>query len=168
MREKAGTLQIDDDMAFQRREWTAQHVGWWGLTVFVTAAALGLFGGGPVSHAQAGEAGTPLWIEYERFIRLGAQTRLSVHTAGAAADAQGRLELRISARYFDSIRLHHVAPEPDAMEIGSDDVILRFTNSPSQGMSTIVFDVEPLDAGRQAATFGAGGAARTFTQFVYF
>jgi uncharacterized membrane protein YcaP (DUF421 family) len=37
-------IQIDDNEAFQRREWRAQRIGLAGLTALVAAAAFGLFG----------------------------------------------------------------------------------------------------------------------------
>lgn len=62
MAEKAGKLQIDEDLAFQRREWQARHIGWIALCAFVTTALAGVFGEGrPAARAPASPAPPSGW-----------------------------------------------------------------------------------------------------------
>ncbi len=70
MSRKDRTLDIDEDLNFQKREWFFQRVGIGILFLFVLAALLGFTGmGGPVSHGEAGERGGPVFVEFERFVR---------------------------------------------------------------------------------------------------
>jgi hypothetical protein len=165
MAKNTGGLQIDQDLEFQRREWIAQHVGWWALVAFIAAALLGAFGGGLLSSARAGDEGSALWIDYERFVRVGTTSRLSVHL-GAARDGSSQ-ELRINREYFENLRVEQIVPEPDRTVIGGSDVTMYFP--PSNDSSVVILDVQPLRIGRQSARFSTKGAQTpAFTQFAYF
>lgn len=166
MSDNGKTLQINQDLVFQRREWRVQRIGWWVLCAFVLAAALGLFGNGPLSRAQAGDPGSPLRADYQRFVRVGAPARVTIHgtTGGSGQDWQ----LRLSRPYFDGVRLEHVTPEPAGFDIGENDIVLHFTAQSASPRFTVILDLESLQAGRQQATFRAGAATLTFTQFSYF
>lgn len=166
----AEQLQIDQDLAFQRHEWRAQRVGWWGLTAFVLAAALGVFGKGPLSHAQAGIPGTPLWVDYDRFVRVGSGTRIVVNGQAAThAASDSVFVLRMNRQYFDGIRIEQLSPQPISMTVGAEDVDLHFAGAAAGTPVTVVLDVEPLRAGRSHARFDtARGAHVSFTQFAYF
>ena len=166
MTERPRTIELAQDLAFQRREWSLQRIGWWALAAFVALAFLGLFGGGPLSRARAGDAGDPFWVEYERFVRIGAPTRLYVH--GRSAGAAG-FRIRVSRRYFEGLRIERVTPEPALIEIGSADVSMRFdSETPGTEPLTVIFDVQPLHAGRNAAELSQNGVRVGFTQFAYF
>ena len=161
--------QLDDDLPYQRREWRAQRFGWWALTVFVAAAGLGVFGGGPLSRATASSADGGLRLEYERFVRSGAPARMLVHVAGSPAGDPGRaLQLEFSRDFIDAIRLERVTPEPASILVGPDIVSLHLPDAGS-GPVTVVLDFEPLRAGRLTGRVAAGGGrALTFRQLAYF
>ncbi len=163
---KSDGLQIDQDLEFQRREWKVQRVGWGLLTAFVVAAAAGLFGGGPLSHARVGDRSS-LEVEYERFTRVGAQTRLVVHGTPAA----GRpVELVFDRDYFEGLRIDRITPEPQTIVVGHQVVTLRFDGDIARsGGYSVLFDVEPLKGGRRRATIAAGnGAPLAWRQFAYY
>jgi hypothetical protein len=163
----AGNLELDQDLVFQRREWAVQRFGWWVLTAFVAAAVLGLFGGGPLSTAQAAAADGSLAVEYERFVRVGASTRIAVR-AKAPAPASD-VHLRIRRSYFETLRVDRIVPEPHAVAIGEEDVSLRFRSEGSAGPFTVILDVQPLRVGPHRPAIGLNGhASVTFVQFAYF
>ena len=159
---KQDTLQIDQNLEFQRREWRVQRLGWWALAAFIAAAILGVFGGGgPLGRARAATPDTALSVEYERFLRVGAATRLTIHVARG-----GPADLRISRAWFDRMRLQRITPEPAAIDIGVTETVLSFANA---APFTLVIDAEPLQSGRYRATLAVGGGPPlTFRQFVYF
>ena len=160
----AHTSDLKEDLTFQRREWRMQHVGWWALTAFVLGATLGLFGKGPLSHAVAGSHEGPLWLEYDRFVRVGTVSRIAIHgTAPSPA-----LDLRLSREFLDANRIERITPPPASVEIGPSETRLRFSRE-AAGPFTILLDVQPLRGWRNRAwVAAAGGAPLRFTQFAYF
>ena len=166
MKKAPAGLDIDEDLSFQRREWVFQRIGWWVLSAFVLAAALGVFGRGPLSQAEAGERASTLWIEYERFIRVGARTRIIIH----ATATENGLHLRLNRDFLEGYRLEGVTPEPAAIEPGPSVTGIRF-DPPASGATpfTIILDLEPLQAGRHTASVASGDGARaSFRQLAYF
>ena len=164
---RGGELELKQNLAFHRREWRVQHVGWWALTAFVVVASLGLFGSGPLSRARAGEPGAPVWVEYDRFARVGATTRMYVHVS--AAPGEPNREVRVNREYFERIRLEGLMPEPERVLIGPADVRFFFDMDAAAGEGTIVFDVQPLRAGRHSIRIATDRQpGHTFTQVAYF
>ncbi len=165
-----GDLQIEQDPTFQQREWRVQRIGWWLLAGFVVAAALGLFGGGPLSRAQAGERGAPLWIEYERFTKVGAPTRLLVHAQAAPHDGSWGLDLRVARPYFDAMEITRMVPQPASVEVGAELVRLWFAAPSARAEPlTVILDVQPRTIGWHRAVWaGAQGARVSFVQLAYF
>jgi len=163
---RADRLDINEDLPFQRAEWRFQRAGWWFLSAFVLAAALGVFGMGPLSHARAGDPGSTLWIEYDRFTRVGTQTRITVH--GIARP--GGIHLRLNRAFLEVHRLDRVTPEPAAIAVGPSDLDMRFEPHESGGGPfTIFFDIEPLRAGRHGVSVTSGDGSRiSFKQLAYF
>jgi hypothetical protein len=163
---ESGGLQIDHNLEFQRREWQFQRIGWWALTVFVLAAALGAFGGGLLSAAAAGEPDGPLRIAYERFVRAGSTTRLVIQ-ARTEGDAAG-LTLQVDRAYFDAMRIERIVPEPASIAVEPAVVTLRFPAAAAGGI-TISIDAEPRGAGMHAtAVRASNGGSLRLTQLAYF
>ena len=166
MTKRTGGLEINEDLQFQRREWRVQRIGWWLLTAFVAAAALGLFGGGVLSQAVAGDANGPLRVEYERFLRAGTRQRLSIQVRRASAAAGEELQLQINRAYFEAMRVEDIAPQPLSMAVDGENVTLRF--GPASEQFTIIVDAQPLEPGRLWAVLRLGVSTVTFNQFAYF
>lgn len=158
-------LQLNEDLAFQHREWRFQRAGWWALTVFVAAALLGLFGGGPLSRTSAIATDGSLRVDYERFVRAGTVSRVVIHAPAATG---GTLQLHLDRVYVDALRIDHIVPEPSSIDVGPARVVLRFTSSSAEPF-TVTLDAEPLHAGRHATAVAVDGhAAVTIRQFAYF
>jgi hypothetical protein len=159
-------LQINEDLVFQRKEWRAQRIGWFLLCAFVVAACLGLFGSGPLSWTRAGQEGSALWVEYDRFVRRGAPTRLTINLAPAAGGSTR--QVRIGRGYAEGVRFERIVPEPDAIELGDAEAVLRFTGEAARS-TTILLDVLPLTVGSLSASITVDGARPAdVTHFVYF
>ena len=162
---KSNSLQLHEDLGFQRREWRAQRLGSWALTLFVVAAAAGLFGSGPLSRVRATTPDGSLSVEYERFVRRGAGLRLVVHHD---APASGAVELRLDRAYVDGLRIERVTPEPETIDVGATDVVFTFSTSSATALA-IIIDAEPLHAGRLSAQVRtSAGQPLQLSQLVYF
>jgi hypothetical protein len=66
---RVGDLEIGQDLAHQRLEWKIERVGWILMALLGLPALVGLLGPGPLSSTSAGEKGSPLSVENNRFER---------------------------------------------------------------------------------------------------
>jgi hypothetical protein len=111
--ERVGSLEINQDLDFQRREWRLQWVAWGVVLLILVAGLAGLLGGGPLSNGQA-SAG-PLAVNYERFVRKQAPARLELMVSPEAA-VDGEVALWIGDGFLEKVNVAGVIPEPVAME----------------------------------------------------
>jgi hypothetical protein len=157
-------LEIDEDMAFQRREWVAQRLGVVLLFVFVLGALLGVTGmGGPLSHRVAGEPDGPVQIEYDRFVRRGGIAKIKVRLNGIS----GEPRLWISSAYLDHVHIQSINPRPDSVSIENDRHMYTIpTKSPR---ATITLEVEHETFGTVEGEIGlVGSSSFPFSQFAVF
>jgi len=161
---KKRTLEIDEDLNFQRKEWFAQRIGMIALWIFVIAALLGFTGmGGPFSRGDAGDRSGPVHVEYERYVRRGGLSTLTLHLRTAPGDVR----FWVSAPYFQHVRVDSVAPTPQLVSVESDrHIYLIRTGSPDV---TVTLKVEHESAGTLDAEVGlAGGPSVHFSQLAIF
>ena len=126
---RQGDLAINADLAYQRRVWIAQRVGWAVGAVILTAAAFGLFGFGPLSWSTAGTPGA-FSIEYDRFSRVTAPTRLVVRFDRAALSAN-RLNLFLGEDYLASLKIDSSLPRIAESAAVPGGVVLIFDAMPN-------------------------------------
>ena len=164
MTKKARTLDIDEDLAFQKKEWFFQRIGMALLVLFVVAALLGFTGvGGPLSRGEAGEPGGAVHVEYERFVRRGGLSTLKLRLRTAPGDVR----FWVSAPYFEHVRINSVAPTPELVAVETDrHVYLIRSGSPDV---IITLKVEHESAGTLDAEVGlVGGPSVRFSQLAMF
>jgi hypothetical protein len=159
------TIQIDEDLDFQRREWLGQRIGMALVLLFVLAALLGFTGvGGPISHGEAGQRGDPLHVEYDRFVRRGAIATMKLHLRSGE---DGRAQFWVAAPYLERIRVEAVTPEPESVSV--DPARHVYTIHRASGDVTVVFQVEHKTMGRIDAEIGlVGGPTARFSQISLF
>lgn len=95
---RVGDLEINQDLAFERRQWPVQRVGWGVGALIIVAALLGVFGSGPLSAATAGDEET-LLVHFQRFVRHKGQGELVVKVGPNQASA-GQVELWLTTEYL--------------------------------------------------------------------
>ena len=161
---KPRSLEIDEDLHFQQKEWFFQRIGVALLFLFVLAALFGFTGmGGPMSHGEAGEPGGPVHVEYERFVRRGGLSTVKLHLRTAPGDVR----FWVSAPYFEHVRINSVAPTPELVTVETDrHVYLIRSGSPD---ITVILMVEHEAAGTLDAEVGlVGGPSVRFSQLAIF
>src|SRR5215203_1974081 len=101
-----GGLEVDQDLAFQYREWRVQTIARVLFALFILAALLGVFGSGPLSRAEwsAGNAS----VEYPRFARLD---RTMEYRFDVPAQ-DGRASLVLPNELLERVTIESWAPEP--------------------------------------------------------
>ena len=152
---------FESQLAFHRREWRIQRIGWVLVALFLALAAGGLFGNGPLSRAHAdGATGR---IEYQRFVRYGLSTDLVVTPAGSA---QGVNRVEISAAYLEAFRIEEITPEPAAVRMIGASLVYEFASA-APGAS-ISFHIRPQRLWRHSAAVRIdGGAPLAMSQLTY-
>ena len=109
-----------------------------------------------------------MWVQYERFVRSGTSSRITVHCQSPERSAHNEALLRVTRAYFDGIRIDRLTPEPISIDLGVETAVLRFAAPLDAGAATYVFDVSPVRAGVHSAELRSGSATATVTQFAYF
>jgi hypothetical protein len=155
-------LEIDEDIVFQNRSWTAQRVGWVALALVIVAGLMGLFGSGPVSNTSAGSRET-VWVEYERFVRYQAPTTLRIRTRPQNDAAH----VNVSREYLEKVKVEKILPEPARVSAGNGFVTYRFDVS-GPGEFSVKFDLITQALGELPGTVAANDKSGvSFRQFVY-
>jgi hypothetical protein len=167
MAERDRGIELADDMEFQRKSWRVQRIGWVVMLVIAIAALFGLFGNGPLSSAQAGDAGSGLSIVYERFVRKGAQHSIDV-AAGPSSVVGGSLRIWIARDWIDANRVVGITPEPARSDAFPDRIVYTFNAAQSGKPVTIRFGLEADWLGSRRGSAGiVNGPAVQFGQFAY-
>jgi hypothetical protein len=160
-------FEIDEDMAFQRRQWVAERIGWACMALTLLAALAGLLGPGPLSRAVAGREGSAISVHYDRFPRHSAMGKIKV-VLGPGAAKNGEARVWVSRDFFDANRVHEVIPEPDRVEASRDRYTYVFRVGDAAQRATAVFQLEPDGYGKCEGRVGLeGGPEVALRQFVY-
>ena len=157
------SLDLDEHLPFQRREWRASRLLWILLLLTMLATALGVFGNGPLSHARAEASNGGLSVQYDRFGRFGAAMRMTV---SAPAPASGPTEMEISRSLLDAFQVTEIAPAPAAQELTDEAVRYRFDADPDSRTS-IIFDIQPQRRWMLKGFIRSAGETVVLRQFIY-
>ena len=164
--ERVGTLEIEQDLAFQKRDWRAQQIGRVGLLIVIGAALLGLFGNGWLSEVQVRSNDGRLAVRYARIARREALT-LFRFDVRASTSTDSIVELWINRDYAHSLKIGSVTPEPELTRTASDRLIYRFRVFNPADAIAIVVEATPLGFGRRSGEVGLiGGPSVRFGQLV--
>lgn len=158
-------LDIEEDIELEHTNWKMQRVGWVLMTLLIIAALLGFFGKGGlaiVNNKTAGDSETGLEVEYEKFLRRGAPSELTVSLAGESASVK---QIRFSKDFFDRVRVEQVIPEP-AEVIMEDEGISYYFNL-SGNNPQIKFYLKPMKMGNMHLLVQQQNKQVSLSQFVY-
>jgi hypothetical protein len=165
---RIGDLEVDQDLAFQRRAWVAQRIAWVLLTLFVVAAGVGLLGSGPLSHARIDVPGL-MTVEYDRFARLESSETLTVRLAPAATAGEA-VRLSLNRDFLDSAKIETILPPPARVEAMAGRLVYVFAVAERHVPLTVTFVFDPQKIGVHEGIVGfeSGEDRRvTFRQLVY-
>lgn len=165
--ERVRSLDVGQDLRFQRREWALQRVAWVLIAVAIVAALLGLTGRGPLSQATAGAEGDALRVAYGRFERLQSPTTLRV-LLGAEATGGEQVEIWVEQAYLDGVEIQSIDPEPLEVRTGAERMVYVVgVDEPGQPLS-VTFHLQQQALWRRSGRIGlTDGTSLSFGQFVY-
>ena len=164
MRGRKGTLEIDEDIVFQRREWLAQRVGKFFLFVIVVCALIGITGmGGPLSRGEAGEPAGGVHVEYERVVRRSATATMTLHFRGGP----GEVKFWVAAPYVSNVVVQTVVPTPSAVSVEHERYV--YTVQAGTPDISVILQMKHMTVGRIEAELGlVEGPSVRFTQVSLF
>ena len=161
-------LEIDEDLAFERREQRVERIGLALLVALVIAAALGLLGSGPLSHATTRADG--LTVDYQRFSRYQTSETLTLRLGAEAIEAP-EVRVWLDRGYLDGVRLESVVPPPVRVEGASDRVVLVFAVAEPERPLSVTLTLQPDRIGRLHGRAGledrVGESGVAFRQLVF-
>jgi hypothetical protein len=161
----ADGLQLDEDLAHQRREWRVQRLGWFAMLLIALAALAGLLGPGPLSKARESDS-SGVEVEYLRFARSRAPEELRIRLP-ADATRTGRVRVGLPDALLGRIELHRVQPEPSSVVVHSGRQDFEILTEPGASAEIIVH-YEHRSFGRSPASLYVDGReAVAFEQWVY-
>jgi len=163
--QRIGDLELDQDLAFERRQWTVQRVGWWLMLLAVVLGLLGLFGTGPLSSATA--RGDGVTVDYERFVRRHGEGELTIAIAPNQAQ-NGQVEVWLADAWLDAVTIEGISPEPASQHPSGDRQVYVFEVADPARPFTVRIDYRPQEMGRLPAELGIGsGEGLDVFQFSY-
>lgn len=152
-----GDLEINEDLAFQRRSWVVERVGWCLMGVVVIAAVAGLFGPGLPPAARA--AGEGVESEIAPIARVG--QRVTLEIALTAVGPRGAA-LWIDRGWLHEVELESIMPEPARMYGDAERLYLGL-----EGSSHLSIAYRPREWGRARGAVAVGdGRPAHFEQLV--
>ena len=153
------SLDIHQDLDFQRRWHTVQRVGRVIFVLLLAAAVAGVFGTGPVSHASA--SGPAFSVTYDRFLRTTQSSSLQV---SPSTQHGGGGTIAVASAYADAIDVSDVTPQPDSETATADRILLSYQQRlPAQ----VKIGVFPQTIGVHRATIWVRGQPLSFRQVVW-
>ena len=165
MSKKGRTIEIEEDLAFQRKEWFWQRVGIVLLSLFVLAALLGVTGaGGPLANGDIADPSGRIRVEYARIVRREAVTELRIHLQ---SDPPGFIQFWIDAPYLEFVNVISIEPEPQTSTVENERHVYT-VRAGSSGV-TVALETKHARAGRFQGSIGiVNGPSVRFSQFSWF
>ncbi len=149
-----GSVDVGEDLAFQRRWWKFERGIWIVFALVLLADLSGLLGRGPLSKREGHAADGSLLVKYESVERANTPSILTV-LPGATAVQNGTLRLFVSDSIVDKLGTQRVIPAPVLSTIGNGGVTYTFpaTSLPM----TVQFALQPSFVGTHAFRLGVPG-----------
>jgi hypothetical protein len=164
---RVGSLELEQDLAFQRKDWRVQRVAWVVGLILLLLAAAGVFGSGPAAHAELAAAGDLVHARYDRFVRREAPASLELRLR---ADTGGpdTVQVWLGNEFFERVEIRGIQPEPSNVRLLDDGALYEFAGPASGDEVNVTIHYRPQHTGTMATGIGAeAGASDELRQFVY-
>jgi hypothetical protein len=155
---------VNEDMAFQRKVWRFERVGWYALVLIVLLTLAGLFSKGPLSNRVLVSPDQKLRIEHELFQRSGSTGSMVIHVQ---ANPHQTIELQITGDLLKGFSIDTLQPEP-LRSSTVDQGIKWWLQADANGKSTIYLTLRSDGLGLyKSQVITPGAKALKVTQFIY-
>lgn len=162
-----GDLEIEQDLAFERRAWRVQRASQLALLAFVVAALVGFFGSGPFDRTVVADESGLLRVEYPKFSRRLADWEIVLHVAPELARG-GQFQVWFDRSLGDRFKHDVILPEPAEMSADGERVVAGFRREEDPAPSRVVWLVQARHPGKGITRVGiVGGPEVTLRYFIY-
>lgn len=164
---KVGSLEIDQDLQFQEKEWRAERIGWVVMALIVLLGLLGLFSRGPLSGSTARSSGGQVEVEYERFLRDRSPVELLLRMPEPRAQGE-QISLWVDKQYLQDFEIRDISPSPEQTIEAGDRLVYIFNTQPGGQPFEVKFNLQAEATGVLDGRAGVeGGEEVQFSQFIY-
>ena len=136
---QASEMDLHPDLRRERIEWRVQRAGWALMALLCGLALAGFIGPGPASKKQAGNIGSDLYIEYDRYIRYQAPSTIKVFCRPGSGD---HFTLSLDRALIEHTEIKQIQPEPKETTAAGDQYVFHF-NTVEGPDQLVVFHLEP-------------------------
>ena len=152
---------VGEDLAYQRKVWRVQRVGWAVMGLVVVAACAGAFGNGPLARgrAEAGPEGPS--AHYERIQRAGRDARMTLTLPRPPEGAR----LRLTGPLVEELDIVSATPADAVAARTADTLVLRVPALPG-GDGAVVLRTWATHPGLFRATLSDGSREVSFRLLV--
>ena len=119
---RVGSLEIDEDLAFTRREWVFERWGWAILLLLVIAALAGAFGSGVLSERTLSTSDGTVRAKHSRIVRQQTSHVLEIEFRGSG----NPLSVGLSENLHKAWTIEQVTAEPEEVVAGANGITYRF------------------------------------------
>lgn len=158
------SLELEENMSFQKVEWGMEVVGMLMLVGLIVAASLGYFGKHGSNERTAGDPQGSLWARYENHPRWETRTWLEIHALPSGLDKKA--EISIGENYLKEMMVQNINPEPERVESQQEQTKFVFAGSERGNPVVVRFQMEPEKPGRKSARVSSGEHEVKFDQYV--
>ena len=146
-------IAVGEDLEFQRRWWKFEKTIWVLFGAILIADLAGIFGRGPVAHAEV--RNSSMALKYERIERAGTPAILQVQFAPGVAQG-GKVKLFVSGGLVKELGNQRVVPAPESSAVGGGGI--TYTFAAGDGPAEVEFALQPAKMGVYYFTLQAPGA----------
>lgn len=159
------SLQIDDDVAFQKVFWVVQRIGWTILSLIVIFSLFGLTGFGVLSQKEKQQQ--DVHLQYQTFERNLSPAAMQISFPEKSTDS-GSISLAISTSFLNNYEVQSIVPEPESVSLTKDSYQYEFPVKMPGDNATITFYLEPQTIGFQQGVIRVADTVQIpIEQFIY-
>lgn len=156
--------RVEHDPRLLRREWRFERAGWFAIALVLVMGFAGVFGSGAASNASGATPDGAALLRYERIVRHGAPTGISLRLA-PSFPGDSVAVVSLDEDYLASLALTGVLPIPlDARSLDGR-VEYRFGRDPARA-TTVEFFLIPGSLGGRSTTVRTSHGTLVLRQIV--
>ena len=166
-------MAVQDELAprFRDVQWIVQRVLWGLALLLLFAAALGLFGGGPLSGAEKKVEGDGYTYElsYNRWNRQKNPQELGLRVTGSNLAGES-LQVTLPRSFLEDASIENVTPDPDSTSLRGEGAVYTWQLDEGEEFA-VTFDYRADDwrtlKGDVLVAVGDSEETLSFSQFLF-